>query len=115
MICGEAPSLVIIDKLLKEGAEVVAYDPVAMDECRRILGDAIKYASEKHEALIDADALVLVTEWAEFRVLNYRMLNKLMKNQVIFDGRNIFDASEIVEHGFSYFSIGRKPIINESK
>ncbi|MFC2090466.1 UDP-glucose dehydrogenase family protein [Bacteroidota bacterium] len=110
----EAPSLVIIDKLLKAGAEVVAYDPVAMDECRRVIGDSITYVSEKNEALIDADALILVTEWAEFRSLNYLMLDKLMKQKVIFDGRNIFDAAEMKENGFSYFCIGRKPILNKS-
>jgi UDPglucose 6-dehydrogenase len=105
----EAPSLVIIEALLSAGAKVTAYDPVAMDEARRILGDKIHYAADRHEALLDASALVIVTEWAEFRVPNYRMMEKLMKEKVIFDGRNIYDPSEMNEYGFSYYSIGRRP------
>lgn len=105
----EAPSLVIISALLRAGATVTAYDPVAMEEAKRILGDTIKYSPDKHEALLDSHALVVVTEWAEFRVPNYRMMEKLMKEKVIFDGRNIFDPAEMLENGFSYYSIGRKP------
>lgn len=107
----EAPSLVIIQSLLNAGAQVVAYDPVAMDEGRKILGDKIGYATERHEALIDADALVVITEWAEFRVPNYRMMEKLMKQKVLFDGRNIFDPKEMSEYGFTYYCIGRRPEI----
>ena len=110
----EAPSLVIIDDLLKAGAIVTAYDPVAMEEAKRILGDKIMYASDRHEALLDAYGLVIVTEWSEFRVPNYRMMAKLMKEKVIFDGRNIYDPVEMSEFGFSYYSIGRKPIIASS-
>jgi len=107
----EAPSLVIIGRLLEAGAEVVAYDPVAMDECRRILGDSIKYANDEYEACIDADALIVVTEWPEFRMPNFRVLGKLLKNKTLFDGRNIYDPDEMKENGFNYFSIGRKDII----
>jgi len=107
----EAPSLVIIDSLLKAGAEVSAYDPVAMEEAQRLLGNRIRYAKDRHEALLDAHALVIVTEWSEFRMPNYRMMEKLMKEKVIFDGRNIYEPAEIVEYGFSYYSIGRKPSI----
>lgn len=107
----EAPSLVIIGRLLEAGAEVVAYDPVAMDECRRILGDSIKYANDEYEACIDADALIVVTEWPEFRMPNFRVLGKLMKNKTLFDGRNIYDPDEMKENGYNYFSIGRKDII----
>jgi UDPglucose 6-dehydrogenase len=107
----EAPSLVVIESLLKAGAEVTAYDPVATDEAKRILGDRIKYAKEKHEALLDASALVVVTEWSEFRVPNYRMIQKLMKERVVFDGRNIYEPAEMVEYGFTYYCIGRKPSI----
>ncbi|MEX0986994.1 MAG: UDP-glucose/GDP-mannose dehydrogenase family protein [Bacteroidales bacterium] len=106
----EAPSLVIIDALLGAGAAVTAYDPVAMEEASRILGDKIKYATDRHEALLDVSALVIVTEWSEFRVPNYRMMEKLMKEKVIFDGRNIYEPAEMVEYGFAYYSIGRKPI-----
>jgi UDPglucose 6-dehydrogenase len=107
----EAPSLVIIDSLLKAGAEVSAYDPVAMEEAQRLLGNRIRYAKDRHEALLDAHALVIVTEWSEFRMPNYRMMEKLMKEKVIFDGRNIYEPAEMLEYGFSYYSIGRKPSI----
>lgn len=103
----EAPSLVIIDLLLKEGAEVSAYDPVAMDEGKRILGSKITFAKDEYDACIDADALVLVTEWPEFRIPNFRVLEKLLKEKTIFDGRNIYDPEEMNELGFSYYSIGR--------
>ncbi len=107
----EAPSLVIIDLLLKEGAEVVAYDPIAMEEGKRILGNKITYAKDEYEACIDADALILVTEWPEFRIPNFRVMEKLLKNKVIFDGRNIYEPEELKELGFSYYSIGRKEVI----
>ena len=108
----EAPSLVIIDKLLEAGAKVVAYDPVAMEEGKRILGDKIEFAKDEYDACIDADALLLVTEWPEFRLPNFRVLQKLLKNNVIFDGRNIYDPEELSEIGFTYYAIGRKPVMN---
>lgn len=107
----EAPSLVVIEKLLEAGASVVAYDPVAMHEAQRILGDRISYSKDEYGACIDADALVLVTEWSEFRAPDFRVLQKLLKNKLIFDGRNIYDPSELAELGFSYYAIGRKPVI----
>lgn len=107
----EAPSLVVIDKLLEAGATVVAYDPVAMEEGKRILGDKVEMAKDEYEACIDADAVVLVTEWSEFRSPNFRVLQKLLKNKLIFDGRNIYDPVEMAEQGFSYYAIGRKPVI----
>ncbi len=103
----EASSLVIIDKLLNEGASVKAYDPAAMDETKRILGDKIEYATDQYEALIDTDALVLITEWPEFRMPNFRVIEKLLKKKVIFDGRNIYDMEEMEENGFVYYAIGR--------
>ncbi len=107
----EAPSLVIIEHLLKQGAEVVAYDPVAMEEAKRILGDKVILANDEYEACIDVDALVVVTEWSEFRIPNFKVLKKLMKNTIIFDGRNIYDPEEIKEQGFNYYCIGRNSII----
>ena len=107
----EAPSLVVIDKLLEAGATVVAYDPVAMEEAKRILGDKIEMAKDEYEACIDADAMILVTEWSEFRSPNFRVLQKLLKNKIVFDGRNIYDPAEMAEQGFSYYAIGRKPVI----
>ncbi|MBC8005341.1 MAG: UDP-glucose/GDP-mannose dehydrogenase family protein [Verrucomicrobia bacterium] len=107
----EAPSLVIIDSLLSEGASVVAYDPVAMEEAKRILGDRITYAKDEYDALIDADALILVTEWPEFRMPNFRVMEKLLKTKTIFDGRNIYEPQEMQELKFNYYSIGRKPVV----
>ena len=106
----EAPVLVIINKLLEAGAGVIAYDPVAMDEARRKLGDIIEYASDQYDALVDADALLLVTEWNDFRTLNYKVLGKLLKNRLVFDGRNLYEPSEMQEFGFTYYGIGREPV-----
>jgi UDPglucose 6-dehydrogenase len=106
----EAPSLVLIEKLLSAGASVTAYDPIAMEEGRRILGDRITLAKDQYDACIDADALVLVTEWSEFRLPNFKVLGRLLKNKLIFDGRNIYDPAELAEFSFSYYCIGRKSI-----
>ncbi|MDL2262681.1 UDP-glucose/GDP-mannose dehydrogenase family protein [Bacteroidales bacterium OttesenSCG-928-I21] len=102
----EAPALVLIDLLLKQGAKITAYDPVAITEAKKRLGSSIKYAENPYEAVINSDALFLVTEWAEFRVLNYTLLEQ-MKNKIIFDGRNIYDPDEIKTKGYVYYSIGR--------
>jgi UDPglucose 6-dehydrogenase len=107
----EAPALVVIDKLLKEGAEIVAYDPVAMKECDRRIGDSIQYAKDQYDALIDADALIVVTEWNEFKVPNFRVMEKLLKTKLIFDGRNIYEMDELIEHNYTYYSIGREVVI----
>jgi UDPglucose 6-dehydrogenase len=108
----EAPSLVVIDKLLKSGATVKAYDPAAMHEAEQILGTTIDFASDPYDAVLDADALVLMTEWREFRVINYKILSRIMKNRLVFDGRNIYEPEEMQEEGFSYICIGRKSVIN---
>jgi len=102
----EAPSLVLIRKLLKAGAKVKAYDPVAMHESKRILGDTIEYAMDQYEALIDADALMVVTEWPEFKFPNFNVIKKLLRQLVIFDGRNVYDVAEMKSLGFSYYCIG---------
>jgi len=106
----EAPSLVIIDLLLNGGATVSAYDPVAMEEAHRIIGDKITYAKDEYDACIDVDALIIVTEWPEFRMPNFRVIEKLMKTKTIFDGRNIYEPEEMQELKFDYYSIGRKPV-----
>lgn len=103
----EAPSLVLIEKLLEQGAKVIAYDPVATEEGKRILGDKIEFAQDMYDVTIDADALVLITEWSEFRIPNYKVLSRVMKEKVIFDGRNIYDPVEMQEKGFEYYGIGR--------
>ncbi len=102
----EAPAVVIINELLAAGAKVSTYDPVAMHEAERDLGNTVTYAKDSFDALIDADALLIVTEWPEFRYPNFAVMAKLMKNQVIFDGRNIYEPKELKENGFTYFGIG---------
>jgi len=102
----EAPSLVIIEKLLAEGATVSAYDPVAVAEAKHMLHDTITYAKDQFEALVDADALLVVTEWPEFRSPSFAVVGRLLKQKVIFDGRNIYDPVEMKEAGFSYHCIG---------
>ena len=108
----EAPSLVIIEHLLKNGAKVKVYDPVAMEEAHKHLGVKVIYTKDQYDALIDADALVLVTEWNEFRLPNFDVIAKLMTTKLIFDGRNIYEPSEMAEMGYTYYSIGRKPVLN---
>lgn len=103
----EAPSLVLIDKILAAGGEVVAYDPVAMEETKHMIGDKISYVEDPYDALDNADALLLVTEWSEFKLPNYDTLAEKLKNKLIFDGRNIYDKEEMSELGFEYYSIGR--------
>ncbi|MDT8317259.1 MAG: UDP-glucose/GDP-mannose dehydrogenase family protein [bacterium] len=103
----EAPAIVIINRLLEMGAEVVAHDPVAMEEGRAIFGDKIKYCDINYDALDGAAALLVATEWNEFRRPNFERMKKLMKAPVIFDGRNIYSPSEMKKLGFEYFSIGR--------
>lgn len=102
----EAPSLVIIRKLLDAGVKVKAYDPVAMHEAKRHLGDTIYYAPDQYDALIDADCLLLVTEWPEFKFPNFNIVNKLLKAPVIFDGRNIYEILEMKRKGYTYYCIG---------
>lgn len=102
----EAPSLVIIENLLKAGANVVAYDPVATHEAKRILGDTISYSDEMYGTLTKADALLIITEWPEFRSPDFDEISKRLNNKVIFDGRNIFDFNEMKNMGYNYYCIG---------
>ena len=106
----EAPSLVIIKKLLDAGAKVKAYDPVAMEEAKRMLGDSVELIDDQHEVLIDADGLFVITEWPEFKFPNLKIMDKLLKGKVIFDGRNIYNPEELAEAGFDYLGIGRSNI-----
>jgi UDPglucose 6-dehydrogenase len=106
----EAPALVVIAKLIEAGATVKAYDPAAMHETQRRIGNVIEYATDQYDAALDIDALILMTEWQEFRVINFKVLAKVMKSKIIFDGRNIYEPEEMKENGFAYYSIGRKPI-----
>ncbi|MBA9076971.1 UDP-glucose dehydrogenase family protein [Rufibacter quisquiliarum] len=102
----EAPSLVIIEKLLEAGCKVKAYDPVAMQEASHIVGDKIEYTKDAYEAIIDADALLVITEWPEFRSPNFQVIGRLIRNKVVFDGRNIYEAKELMDLGFAYYGIG---------
>ena len=104
----EAPSLVLIDKINAAGGKVVAYDPVAMPETKHIIGDIITYVDEPYQALDGADALLLVTEWSEFKLLDFDEVTKRLKNKLIFDGRNIYDRKEMAEMGYEYYCIGSK-------
>jgi UDPglucose 6-dehydrogenase len=104
----EAPSLVIIEKLLAQGAKVKAHDPIAMDEAKHSLQDKITYCKKQEDALVDADALLIVTEWSEFRAPNFEEIKSKLKSPVIFDGRNIYDAEELRSLGFHHYGIGIK-------
>ena len=104
----EAPSLVLIDKINAAGGKVVAYDPVAMPETKHMIGDIITYVDEPYQALDGADALLLVTEWSEFKLLDFDEVTKRLKNKLIFDGRNIYDRKEMAEMGYEYYCIGSK-------
>lgn len=103
----EAPSLVVIQKLIESGSQVTAYDPIAIPESRRRIGDAVRYAKDIYDAVVDADALLLVTEWKEFRMPSWAAIKKLMANPLVVDGRNIYDPKEMEEYGFEYHCIGR--------
>ncbi len=103
----EAPALALIEELLNAGCEVVAYDPVAMPEAGRRVGDRIRYAKDIYEAAEGADALLLVTEWKEFRLPSWAVVKEKMRTPLIIDGRNIYDANDLRELGFTYYSIGR--------
>lgn len=103
----EAPSIVLIEKLLAAGCEVYAYDPVAVEESKRRIGDSIHYAKDIYDAVVDADALMLVTEWKEFRMPSWSAIKKLMATPLVLDGRNIYDIKEMEENGFVYHCIGR--------
>ncbi len=106
----EAPALYIIEELLKEGATVVAYDPEAMPNVKKVLGDKIAYAPDRYAALDGVDALLIVTEWSVFRTPDFQYLKEKMKDNVIFDGRNLYDLDKMSKNGFYYSSIGRKTI-----
>ena len=103
----EAPSLIVIERLLHAGAEVTVFDPVAMDECRRRIGDRVRYAIDMYDAVVDADALALLTEWKQFRLPSWNVIHRTMRGNVIVDGRNIYDDAEMREEGFNYHCIGR--------
>src|SRR5690606_15387093 len=103
----EAPALVLIDQLLEAGAEVVAHDPVAMTEARRRIGDRIEYAESNYAAIEGADALVVVTEWNQYRNPDFERIQKDMRGRIVIDGRNLYDPSKLQRMGFTYDCFGR--------
>jgi UDPglucose 6-dehydrogenase len=107
----EAPSLYNIDALIAEGAEVAAYDPEAMEKVKELIGNKITYTSGPYEALKNADALLIVTEWPQFRTPEFEVMDVLLKNKVVFDGRNLYDLAQMREMGYTYYSIGRETVI----
>ena len=104
----EAPALVVIDKLIKAGAIVKVYDPIAMDECKRRIGNQVEYAKDMYDVVVDADALMLITEWKQFRLPSWKCIKRLMRGNIMIDGRNIYDMKEIEDEYFVYSRIGRK-------
>ena len=102
----EAPSLVVIDKLIKAGAIVKVYDPIAMDECKHRIGNQVEYAKDMYDVVVDADALLLITEWKQFRLPSWKCIKRLMRGNLIIDGRNLYNRSELEEYYFSYMRIG---------
>ena len=103
----ESPALVIIDKLLKAGCRIRVYDPVAMPECKRRIDDAVYYCKDMYDAVLDADAMLLLTEWKEFRLPTWGVIKKAMKRPLVIDGRNIYDSEEMDEQGIEYHCIGK--------
>ena len=97
----------MIKRLLDAGCNLRVYDPVAMDECRRRIGDSVTYCRDKYDAVLDADAQLLLTEWKEFRLPTWGVIGKAMKRPLVIDGRNIFDSEELIEYGFEYHCIGK--------
>lgn len=103
----EAPAVNVIKLLLEAGATVKVYDPIAMDECRRIIGDRVEYACDMYDAVIDADAVALITEWKQMRVPSWNVMKRVMRRPIMVDGRNIYDREEAESEGFRYLAIGR--------
>ena len=103
----ESTALVTISRLLQAGATVRVYDPVAMDECRRRIGDSVEYAADIYDAVLDADALLVLTEWKQFRLPSWGVVVRSMHRPLVIDGRNIYDADEMAQHGIKYLNIGR--------
>lgn len=110
----EAPALDNIKALLEAGASIKTYDPEAISNVKKIFGNAIEYAESPYGALVDADALLIMTEWPVFRNPDFDAINKLMKNKLIFDGRNLFEPEQMKEMGYTYYSIGREQVIQEA-
>jgi len=108
----EAPALYMIDALTEAGATVTAFDPEAMNNVKQVVGNKIHFAENQYAALQNADALIIATEWSEFRTPEFEKMNSLLKNKVVFDGRNVYDAAQMKELGYHYESVGRSTVTN---
>ena len=109
----EAPALYMVDELIKAGAEISAFDPEAMNNVKKQIGDKIHYGTDEYDVLKNVDALIIATEWALFRTPEFEKMTSLMKNKIIFDGRNLYDLQQMQELGYTYYSVGREVIINK--
>ena len=108
----EAPSLSLVKKLLKSNVKIKVYDPIAMEEAKKYLGEKVTYCDNEYSAIEESDAIIIATEWPEFKYPNWEKIQKLMKGNTIFDGRNIFPINSLKKYGFNYISIGRPIILN---
>lgn len=106
----EAPAITVVEALLQAGAEVHVHDPEALSEARRLFGDRIRYHRVNYDALQDADALLVITEWNEFRRPDFERMRQMLKHPVVFDGRNVYEPNEMRQLGFTYYSVGRQPV-----
>ena len=106
----ESPAIVLIDLLLEAGASVVVHDPQGLKNLEKLYGNRIEYREDEYEPLTGADALIIVTEWNEFRTPNFERMKSLMKRPIIFDGRNLYDLDQVEQAGFEYYSIGRRAV-----
>ena len=106
----DAPSFKVIEKLLEKGVTLKVYDQEAMANTKNKFGDKIQYANDMYDCLIDSDALVICTEWSQFKLPNFDKMTSLIKDKLIFDGRNVYDVNEMESLGFEYYSIGRRSV-----
>jgi UDPglucose 6-dehydrogenase len=109
----ESPALLLVQELLREGCHICAYDPAAMERAKEMLKSGVEFASDAYEAATGADALLILTEWEEFAALDLEQLHRLLKYPIVLDGRNLYDPAVMVEHGFSYYSVGRPAALTE--
>jgi UDPglucose 6-dehydrogenase len=109
----ESPAMLLVQELLREGCHICAYDPAAMEHAKEVLKAGVEWASDAYEAAKSADALLILTEWEEFAALDLERLRALVKYPVVLDGRNLYDPAVMLEHGFSYYSVGRPAVLAE--
>jgi UDPglucose 6-dehydrogenase len=109
----ESPAVLLVQELLREGCNICAYDPAAMERAKEVLKTGVEFANDAYQAAKGADALLILTEWEEFAALDLARLRTLVKYPIVLDGRNLYDPAVMVEHGFSYYSVGRAAALAE--